>query len=105
MSKSKISTFQFFSMLFLTRLLTTFTYIPSYTKALLSAIPLPVVGKEKKERKLITGEVTSPVNLPDICRFLSRCDECKESCRAKCNPKLVEVSPGHFVACHLADKE
>ena len=79
--------------------------IHPYTKALLSAIPLPVVGKEKKERKLITGEVTSPVNLPDICRFLSRFDECKESCRAKCNPKLVEVSPGHFVACHLADKE
>ena len=79
--------------------------IHPYTKALLSAIPLPVVGKEKKERKLIIGEVTSPVNLPDICRFLSRCDECKESCRAKCNPKLVEVSPGHFVACHLADKE
>ena len=67
--------------------------IHPYTKALLSAIPLPVVGKEKKERKLITGEVTSPVNLPDICRFLSRCDECKESCRSKCNPNLVEVSP------------
>ena len=79
--------------------------IHPYTKALLSAIPLPVVGKEKKERKLITGVVTSPVNLADICRFLSRCDECKESCRSKCNPKLVEVSPGHFVACHLADKE
>ena len=78
--------------------------IHPYTKALLSAIPLPVVGKEKKERKLIIGEVTSPVNLPDICRFLSRCDECKESCRAKCNPKLVEVSPGHFVACHLIGK-
>lgn len=72
-----------------------------YTRALLSAIPLPVVGPEKPERKLITGEVTSPVNLPDRCRFLSRCDSVMDSCRSGCNPRLLEISPDHFVACHL----
>ncbi|NBH79387.1 ABC transporter ATP-binding protein [Clostridiaceae bacterium] len=70
-----------------------------YTKALLSAIPIPVVGKEKPERTLIKGEITSPVNLPDECRFGKRCDECHEDCR-KSNPGLKEIRPGHFVACH-----
>ena len=41
-----------------------------YTRALLSAIPLPIVGKEKPVRQLIRGEITSPVNLPDECRFM-----------------------------------
>ena len=70
-----------------------------YTKALLSAIPIPVVGKEKPERTLIKGEITSPVNLPDECRFGKRCDECHEDCR-KSNPGLKEIRPGPFVACH-----
>lgn len=71
-----------------------------YTKALLSAIPLPIVGKEKPKRQLIKGEITSPVNLPDECRFKKRCDCAMERCNAK-NPELIEVEPGHFVACHL----
>lgn len=70
-----------------------------YTKALLSAIPIPVVGKEKPERTLIRGEITSPVNLPDECRFGKRCDECREDCKHG-NPGLKEVRPNHFVACH-----
>ena len=70
-----------------------------YTKALLSAIPIPKVTKERVQRRLIRGEVTSPVNLSDECRFLNRCDECDETvCRAK-NPELKEVAPNHFVAC------
>lgn len=69
-----------------------------YTKALLSAIPLPIVGKEKPKRQLIKGEITSPVNLPDECRFMKRCDFADECCK-KCNPKLLEIEPGHFVAC------
>ena len=71
-----------------------------YTKALLSAIPEPIVTGEKKERKLIKGEITSPVNLPDQCRFLKRCDVCQACCETGKNPELKEVSPGHFVACH-----
>ena len=70
-----------------------------YTKALLSAIPIPKVTKERGQRRLIRGEVTSPVNLPDECRFLKRCDECDEAlCRTK-NPELKEIAPNHFVAC------
>ena len=71
-----------------------------YTQALLSAIPLPIVGEERPPRKLIRGEITSPVNLPDQCRFLKRCDACQACCESAANPELVEVSPGHFVACH-----
>ena len=69
-----------------------------YTKALLSAIPIPEVGG-KKERIIMRGEITSPINLPDECRFAPRCDYACDQCKA-CDPKLVEVTPGHFVACH-----
>ncbi len=69
-----------------------------YTRALLSAIPLPIVGKEKPERQLIKGEITSPVNLPDECRFCKRCNDAEDICRNG-NPQLREVEPNHFVAC------
>ena len=69
-----------------------------YSKALLSAIPLPVVGKDKPKRQLIKGEITSPVNLPDECRFGKRCDYVQECCK-KGNPQLREIEPNHFVAC------
>ena len=69
-----------------------------YTRALLSAIPLPIVGKENPVRQLIRGEITSPVNLPDECRFMKRCDCAAECCRNG-NPQLREIEPGHFVAC------
>ena len=72
--------------------------IHPYTKALLSAIPIPEVDVEK-ERIVMRGEITSPVNLPDECRFAPRCDVCQEVCRQS-DCKLREVSPGHFVACH-----
>ena len=72
--------------------------IHPYTKALLSAIPLPVVGKDKPKRQLIKGEITSPVNLPDECRFGKRCDYVQECCK-KDNPQLREIEPNHFVAC------
>ncbi len=73
-----------------------------YTKALLSAIPLPVVGKNLPQRQLIKGEITSPVNLPDECRFSKRCDFTCEKCLVH-NPELKEVAPGHFVACALVN--
>ena len=77
--------------------------IHPYTRALLSAIPIPVVGKDKPKRQLIKGEITSPVNLPDECRFAKRCDEYCSECD-KGNPPLIEVKPGHFVACHRCTK-
>ncbi len=70
-----------------------------YTRALLSAIPEPRLDSKRK-RILLKGEITSPVNLPDECRFAKRCDHCCEKCTAS-DPKLVEVRPGHFVACHF----
>ena len=75
-----------------------------YTKALLSAIPLPIVGKEKPARQLIRGEITSPVNLPDECRFMKRCD-CAAECCKNGNPQLREIEPGHFVLANQEELE
>ncbi len=68
-----------------------------YTKALLSAVPVPNIHK-KQERIILKGEVTSPVNPPPGCRFAKRCRYAAEGCQAPQN--LTEVSPGHFLACH-----
>ena len=70
-----------------------------YTRALLSAIPEPRLDSKRK-KILLRGEITSPVNMPDECRFAKRCDQCCEQCHGS-DPKLVEVTPGHFVACHF----
>lgn len=69
-----------------------------YTKALLSAIPIPELGA-KKERILIKGEITSPIDPPDECRFYKRCNYACDKCKK--TPQLIEVEPGHFIACHL----
>ena len=71
-----------------------------YTEALLSAIPIPSLHNRRK-RIVIKGEITSPIEPPDTCRFAKRCSRCCETCEQCGNPPLVEVSPGHFVACHL----
>lgn len=68
-----------------------------YTKALLSAIPVPELGV-KKEEELIQGEITSPINLPEECRFYKRCSMACDECR-KGIPQLREIAPGHFVSC------
>jgi len=68
-----------------------------YTQALLSAIPSIDVDK-KAERVLLRGEISSPVNLPDECRFAKRCNYVQDICRS-CEPPLREVSPGHFLSC------
>ena len=73
--------------------------IHPYTKALLSAIPIPKVGG-KKERILLKGEISSPIDPEDVCRFAKRCPYACEDCRKGC-PQLREVSKDHFVACHL----
>lgn len=71
--------------------------IHPYTKALLSAIPVPELDAVKKEN-VIKGEITSPVNLPNECRFYKRCNIACEEC-AQGIPPLREVKEGHFVAC------
>ena len=68
-----------------------------YTKALLSAIPVPELNG-RKEAELIKGEITSPINLPKECRFYKRCSMACAECK-KGIPPLREVEPGHFVAC------
>ena len=70
-----------------------------YTKALLAAIPLPVVRKNRK-RELIKGEVTSPINPKPGCRFAARCPYAQEKCH-QTTPELKEVLPDHVVACHF----
>lgn len=71
-----------------------------YTLALLSAIPVAKLDV-KKERIILEGDVGSPIEPPDGCRFAGRCRSACEICRQQ-TPELKEVSPGHFVACHLA---
>ena len=76
--------------------------IHPYTKALLSAIPRPTVDN-KVEKIILKGEITSPINPENNCRFANRCNFTEDICRRE-EPKLEEVSPGHFVACHLFKK-
>ena len=72
-----------------------------YTQALLSAIPVPSLNK-KRERLLLKGEITSPINPKPGCRFAARCPYATDRCRSE-EPKLKEIEPNHFVACHLCD--
>lgn len=69
-----------------------------YTKALLSAVPLPDIDHEKKRIEL-KGELTSPIDPKPGCRFASRCPHAKDIC-FKENPVCEEVRPNHFVSCH-----
>jgi oligopeptide/dipeptide ABC transporter ATP-binding protein len=72
-----------------------------YTEALLSAVPVPD-PKVQRKRIILAGDVPSPVDLPSGCRFHTRCPYAFDRCRAE-EPRLVEVRPGHFAACHLRD--
>ena len=74
-----------------------------YTQALISAVPVPDVD-HKTTRIILPGEVPSPINPPQACRFHPRCPHATDICRQmapKFEDKLIE---GHFVACHHADK-
>lgn len=76
--------------------------IHPYSQALLSAIPIPNVHV-KKERMILKGELTSPIDPKPCCRFAARCPYASEGCMEK-EPELREVKPNHFVACHYAEK-
>lgn len=75
-----------------------------YTKALFSAIPEPdPYHSWLKSRVHLEGEIPSPINAPVGCKFCTRCPHATELCKKEA-PKLQEVEPGHFVACHLMAK-
>lgn len=71
-----------------------------YTKALLSAIPVPKLSSRGKKPVLIKGEVSNPIDPPAGCRFASRCEFACEKCIGRDIP-LKEVAPGHFISCTL----
>lgn len=76
-----------------------------YTKALLSAIPIPDPDVQKhRQRIVLQGDVPSPVNPPAGCKFVDRCPKAKDICRQQ-KPVLEEVKPNHYVACHFWNEE
>lgn len=70
-----------------------------YTQALFSAIPIPD-PKYQKNEIFLDGDVPSPINPPDGCRFHTRCAFVMPICSEK-EPRLHEIAPGHYCACHL----
>ena len=72
-----------------------------YTKALLSAIPIPDPDKASKiKREIMQGDVPSPIDIPKGCRFNTRCPHVLPICR-EAAPHMKEIEKGHFVECHL----
>ncbi len=69
-----------------------------YTEALLAAVPVPNPRLRRKKR-LLEGDVPSPVNPPSGCAFHTRCPYAEPRCRVDA-PRLQEVAPGHWVSCH-----
>ncbi len=70
-----------------------------YTKALLSAVPIPDPTM-KKERIILEGNIPSAINPPSGCKFHTRCPNCMEKCKTEAPPKY-EFSESHYVYCHL----
>lgn len=73
-----------------------------YTQALLSAIPIPVVGASKN-RIILEGDVPSPINKPSGCPFHTRCNKVMDVCK-KVVPELKNMGSDHMVSCHLYEK-
>ena len=71
-----------------------------YTKALISAIPR-IKKTEEHKRIILKGELSSPINPPNACRFAVRCNYARDICRRQM-PELIEIKKGRYVACHLA---
>ena len=75
-----------------------------YTVALLSSIPTTDANAAQKERIILEGNIPSPIRPPEGCKFHTRCYMACDKCK-RVPPPYVEVSPGHFVACHFLDKK
>ncbi len=75
-----------------------------YTQALLSSVPVIDFEKDRGERKLIEGELPSPLSPPDGCVFHTRCPYAKDICKKEC-PAMKKVGKGHRVMCHLYDTQ
>jgi oligopeptide transport system ATP-binding protein len=74
-----------------------------YTIALLSAVPIPDPKRDRQRQRIILkGEIPSPINPPSGCRFHPRCSIAKLELCSKVIPEWREITPGHWVACHLA---
>lgn len=73
-----------------------------YTKALLSAVPVPNPDI-KMNRTILEGDIPSPANPPSGCKFHTRCPKCMDVCKTLA-PKFKEYEKGHMVACHLYDQ-
>ena len=74
-----------------------------YTKALLSAVPIPDPD-HKPERQVLQGNLPSPADPPAGCPFHTRCLHAKDRCKKE-KPVWQEVKPGHFCACHLYNEQ
>lgn len=74
-----------------------------YTKALLSAVPMPDPDM-KMNRIILKGDIPSPANPPSGCKFRTRCQYCMDVCEKEV-PQFREYEPGHRVACHLYSQE
>ena len=70
-----------------------------YTEALLSAVPVPDPSV-KRDKRILQGDVPSPINPPSGCHFHTRCPYVEDRCKVEV-PHLKEVAPGHEVSCHL----
>ena len=75
-----------------------------YTVALLSSIPTTDPDDLNKERIILEGNIPSPIRPPEGCKFHTRCFMACDKCK-RVPPPLVEIEPGHFVACHFTDRK
>ncbi|MGE3148061.1 MAG: ABC transporter ATP-binding protein [Pseudorhodoplanes sp.] len=71
-----------------------------YTQALLAAVPIPDPRARRQKTGLLQGDIPSPLNPPAGCHFHTRCPHANARCRTE-SPELKELSPSHWVSCHL----